>query len=512
MARFICLHSVRKAAFSSLVRQRNFLLTAKPLLGTGSSLHPFLHNSYTTNTMNPAHQDEDAMTPAQVEVWLATIDLEDLMEDLAAEPVVGMTPSRKVEVDAKIVDVDCTVIWLHSLGDKSQTQYMTILRKFVNLYLEETRGYDEEGIKKIISRIVFDFINGMHNAGSKTSVVWSAYSVVCTYLKIILGVDLMKQNYENKRLLAQWRKKETVKQSSVFGKGDFDRYLTDHHLELEHLTKKVIAILGTHGLCRMCELVALTRRSIRLIAAGEVYEVTIGRVKQKTGRTIFTFLVTDAMYRDILRRYLVLYDARLSADARVGAANGVTIDSRLFMYISKEGALQNKPLGVNAIGKTPKLVATALGLATPEDFTGHCWRRTGATVLANSGCSLIQLKQSGGWSSSTTAEGYVAESSHSKHGIAESFAPAGDSGHMNKRTKVETDGAAPVAPVVYNFGVTINMSGSSNCCPNVVLPTSFLPTETQAKEHLAIMPAEECVASEAVCASEGAGKEEEKKL
>jgi hypothetical protein len=202
--------------------------------------------------------------------------------------------------------------------------------------------------------------------------------------------------------------------------------------------------------------------------------VTILRAKQKTGRQTYCFYITEKIYTEILDRYVKIFDARVAADAASHgkpANDRVTAESRFFMYLSKEGELQNRPMGINALAKTPQAVAISLGLENPEGYTGHCWRRTGATTLADTGCSLIQLKQSGGWASSTTAEGYVADSAHSKRTIAEAFAPAGASRHVDKFDTV----TAVAAPTVYNFGVTINMSGSSNCCPNVVLPTSFMP-------------------------------------
>jgi hypothetical protein len=43
-------------------------------------------------------------------------------------------------------------------------------------------------------------------------------------------------------------------------------------------------------------------------------------------------------------------------------------------------------------------------------MTGHCYRRTSATLLANAGADVLTLKRHGSWKSSTVAENYVAES------------------------------------------------------------------------------------------------------
>lgn len=43
-------------------------------------------------------------------------------------------------------------------------------------------------------------------------------------------------------------------------------------------------------------------------------------------------------------------------------------------------------------------------------YTGHCYRRTSASLLADSGADILTLKRHGGWKSSTVAEGYVEDS------------------------------------------------------------------------------------------------------
>ena len=42
-----------------------------------------------------------------------------------------------------------------------------------------------------------------------------------------------------------------------------------------------------------------------------------------------------------------------------------------------------------------KQMAAAIGVLNPQRYTGHCWRRTGATCLAEEGISEISLKRAG---------------------------------------------------------------------------------------------------------------------
>lgn len=51
-----------------------------------------------------------------------------------------------------------------------------------------------------------------------------------------------------------------------------------------------------------------------------------------------------------------------------------------------------------------------LHLSKPAEYTGHCLRRTSATLLIDGGADITSLKRHGGWKSASVAEGYVDES------------------------------------------------------------------------------------------------------
>lgn len=68
----------------------------------------------------------------------------------------------------------------------------------------------------------------------------------------------------------------------------------------------------------------------------------------------------------------------------------------------------------NTIGKIPSLIAQKLKICDPQLFTGHCFRRSGATILSDSGASKLTLKRAGRQVSDSVCDGYIAESSKSK--------------------------------------------------------------------------------------------------
>ncbi|XP_057340559.1 uncharacterized protein LOC130677725 [Microplitis mediator] len=52
-------------------------------------------------------------------------------------------------------------------------------------------------------------------------------------------------------------------------------------------------------------------------------------------------------------------------------------------------------------------IALFLNLPDPKRYTGHCFRRTAATLLSDSGANTTMLKQLGGWKSTAIVQSYV---------------------------------------------------------------------------------------------------------
>lgn len=62
----------------------------------------------------------------------------------------------------------------------------------------------------------------------------------------------------------------------------------------------------------------------------------------------------------------------------------------------------------------PREIAKYLKLENPELYTGHSFRRTSASLLADSGADMAQIKRHGGWKSDAVAEGYIENSIKNK--------------------------------------------------------------------------------------------------
>ena len=72
-------------------------------------------------------------------------------------------------------------------------------------------------------------------------------------------------------------------------------------------------------------------------------------------------------------------------------------------------------------------------------------RFVGATALAEGGCSVLHLKQAGGWASSTVAEHYIAESLRARTVIANTMGlckPVAQQSEEAPATTITTDATA----------------------------------------------------------------------
>lgn len=83
-----------------------------------------------------------------------------------------------------------------------------------------------------------------------------------------------------------------------------------------------------------------------------------------------------------------------------------TTSDRFFLNW-QNGKYTNQPIGVNKFGSMPKKIAEYLGLDDAHLYTGHSFRRSSATLLADAGANITTIKRHGGWKSTTTAEGIL---------------------------------------------------------------------------------------------------------
>lgn len=99
---------------------------------------------------------------------------------------------------------------------------------------------------------------------------------------------------------------------------------------------------------------------------GSLLFIKLPDVKTKKSRS---FTVVGENFLEIYRMYISLRPEGIA-------------DSRLFIKY-QNGKCHRSVMGIHKIGSIAKDVAKYLNLPHPEEYTGHCLRRTSATLLAD---------------------------------------------------------------------------------------------------------------------------------
>ncbi|KAJ8981766.1 hypothetical protein NQ317_002360, partial [Molorchus minor] len=207
-----------------------------------------------------------------------------------------------------------------------------------------------------------------------SSTLWAQYSMVKSCFIIYDNIDKYKQIPQTDRIFEKNREKK------ILTKSEIDRFLSSAD-DKEFLMIKIGLILGIAGACRTDELVNLTVDDIEDV--GSTLIVKIPNTKTKIPRI---FVVTDVgNMLELFRKYLSLLRSQL---ARIPWE------------------------------KMPSVVAAYLKLPDVACYTGHCLRRSSATLLADAGVDITTIKRHASWKSTTVAEGYVENSIENKTKIA----------------------------------------------------------------------------------------------
>lgn len=275
---------------------------------------------------------------------------------------------------------------------------------------KDVRGVDET--------IILAYIHE-RSKNAKSSSLWAYYSQLKKMLSVKENIDISRyvkltlfMNFElldnccRFHQVSAFLKQQSVghrpKKSMVFTLKDMERFL-DTASDDEYLLQKVVLIVGVFGGCRVGELVAMSVDDVD--DRGNVIVVNIPDTKTYKPRTFTIINGSNCIYAiDVFRKY-----RKLRPDS--------ILHKRLFInYRNKKCTIQ--PVGINTISKLPEKIARFLGLRNPQEYTGHSFRRSSATLLADSGVDLAVVKRHGGWRSKSVVEGYIEDSLNNKIDIS----------------------------------------------------------------------------------------------
>ena len=91
---------------------------------------------------------------------------------------------------------------------------------------------------------------------------------------------------------------------------------------------------------------------------------------------------------------------------------------KFFIHCYKEKCTRQN-IGIHWIGQVPYNIALYLNLENPKGYTGDCFRRSSATLIAESCGGNQMLRQAGRWRSDLIAQGYIENSLRNRQLIYE---------------------------------------------------------------------------------------------
>ncbi|XP_051164650.1 uncharacterized protein LOC127283675 [Leptopilina boulardi] len=253
-----------------------------------------------------------------------------------------------------------------SLPDKSRVKYEATYDTFVT-------WQEKQGTQSFAEA---DLLSYFHQLGEKykPSTLRSIYSMLKTTINNKKNIDI--KNY--KQLLAFLKKKNTgynPKKSEVLTSDQIEQFLKEAD-DTEYLDIKVVLIIGVYGACRGGELCNLIVDDVKDI--GSSFLIKIPDTKTHRPRS---FVIESEDYQ-LVKKYMDLRPKDVKT-------------SRFFLNYQK-GRCTQQVIGKNKIGHMPQKIARYLGLEEPESYTGHSFRRSSTTMLAERGADMLSIKNHGG--------------------------------------------------------------------------------------------------------------------
>ncbi|KAJ8976506.1 hypothetical protein NQ317_005464 [Molorchus minor] len=235
------------------------------------------------------------------------------------------------------------------------------------------------------------FLELHHSKSCKPSSLWLYYSMLKATINLHNNIDISKYS----RLIAFLKRKNDgykPKKSKILSRDEIDVFLNNAPDDI-YLMMKVSLIFGICGACRREELSNITIDDIQDL--GKALLVTIRESKTKIQR-VFSIIDNENKSSNFLEIY------RKYASLRPQGT-----DHRRFFVYYKNNKCSRQVVGKNMFGQIPFKIATYLKLPNAREYTGHCFRRSSATLLADAPENITNIKRHAGWKSTAVAESYI---------------------------------------------------------------------------------------------------------
>lgn len=331
----------------------------------------------------------------------------------------------------------------NSLPCKSQAIYWKCYEELlVWMKGKNTKSFDEKVLLAYFDELTAKVV---------PPTLWSKYSMLRTIINVQKNIDISKY-----ALLRSFIKQQNVgykcRKAKVFSPAELDTFLKRAPDSKYLVTKvraskynakrrsemmdihdllclQVVCVLGISGACRRSELHSLTINDVQ--REKNVFVLKLLDTKNNKPRTF----VVEEKYVETVQRYI---DLRPSS-----------VDTQKFFINYQNGKCTKQTIGINKIGRMPREIAKWLGLSNPESYTGHSFRRTSTTLLADAGADILELKKHGGWKSGQVAEGYIEESINNKRKTAKKITNSID--EASSSNQAESTAAVPEKKIKINM-------------------------------------------------------------
>lgn len=341
---------------------------------------------------------------------------------------------------------------------KSRVQYTLVFERY-------EKWCHEKKIKDITGeKVLLAYFNELSKDRKPTS-LWSYYSMLKTELSIRKNVDIKKCA----NLFAMLKRKSEgykPKKSKILTKKHITTFLqtADNEIYLDlkviffnilftfstkYLFFKVLLIFGVAGACRRAELTNLLKEDV--INEESCFKVLVRDTKTKIDREFFITPgdIEGVDMMDTVKKYAEMRPPNCT-------------HNRFFVTYRNKKCV-NIPIGINTIGAVPFKIANFLKLSNPRQYTGHCFRRSSTSILANAGADLLTVKRHGGWKSNATAEGYIETSEENKKKTAIKI--LGESTSSASQNKLDVCTTVNTKATSSQSGV--NLKNCQNCVINI---------------------------------------------
>ncbi|KAJ8706480.1 hypothetical protein PYW07_012558 [Mythimna separata] len=233
--------------------------------------------------------------------------------------------------------------------------------RYITTYENFLKWKNKKNAKSFSENVVLAYFNELASK-YKPSSLWTTYSMLKTTLKMNNGVDI--KLYSNLIAFLKRRSDGFIKKKSkVLSSDDVEKFLRDAP-DSQYLATKVALIFGINGACRRQELHNITTNDIE--NQGNILLIKIRNTENKISRSF----VIDGPFYEVVKKYEALRTTK--------------VKNNHFFQNYQKGRCTAQPIGINKFGAMPKEVAKFLGLPDADCYTGHSFRKTSATLLADS--------------------------------------------------------------------------------------------------------------------------------